>query len=143
MPQALKQSVEKALEAYSALRNSRPEITVTVDDSVVTLSGYVSSTSIKEMATILAGSVDSVGGVVNELHADPQLERWVALALAQDDRTRPLPIRVRSVGGYVQLQGWVPDEKAAETALEVARTVKGPKQVVSALKVREPAALAA
>jgi len=143
MPQALKQSVEEALKAYSPLRDSRPEITVTVDDGVVTLSGYVSSTSIKEMATILAGSVASVSEVVNDLHADPMFERSVALALAQDERTRALPIRVRSVGGYVQLQGQVPDEKAAEAALEVARTVEGPKQVVSALRVKKPVALTA
>lgn len=83
MPQALKQSVEEALMAYSPLRESRPEITVTVDDGVVTLSGYVASTSIREMAAIMAGSVSSVNEVVNELHADPKLERSVALALAQ------------------------------------------------------------
>ena len=143
MPQTLKRSVEEALEAYSPLRDSRPEITVTVDDGVVTLSGYVSSTSIREMATVMAGSVASVNEVVNELHADPKLERSVALALAQDDRTRPLPIRVRSEGGYVQLQGQVPDEAAAKAAMEIARTVEGPKQIVSALKVRKPAPLAA
>ncbi len=115
---------------------------MTVDDGVVTLSGYVSSSSIREMAAILAGSVASVNEVVNDLHADPELERSVALALAQNDRIRPLPIRVRSEGGYVQLQGQVPDEEAAEIALEVARTVNGPKEIVSALKVREPVALA-
>ena len=75
------------------MRTSRPEITVTVDDGVVTLSGYVSSASIKGMASILAGSVDGVSEVVNELLADPDLERSVALALAQDERTRSLPIR--------------------------------------------------
>lgn len=143
MPQALKQSVEEALKAYSPLRSSRPEITVTVNDGVVTLSGYVSSSSIKEMATVLAGSVANVNEVLNELHADPKLERSVALALAQDERTRSLPIRVRAGGGYVQLQGQVPDEAAVEAAMEVARTVEGPKQIVSALKVREPAPLAA
>ncbi len=143
MPQTLKQSVEEALEAYSPLRSSRPEITVTVDDGVVTLSGYVSSTSIREMAAILAGSVGGVSEVVNDLHADPELERSVALALAQDDRTRHLPIRVRSEGAYVQLQGQVPDEKAAEITLEVARTVNGPKQVLSALRVKQPVTLAA
>ena len=143
MPQALKQSVEEALMAYSPLRDSRPEITVTVDDGVVTLSGYVASSSIREMAAIMAGSVGSVNEVVNELHADPKLERSVALALAQDERTRPLPIRVRAGGGYVQLQGQVPDEAAAEAAMEVARTVEGPKQVVSALRVRDSVPLAA
>lgn len=141
MPQTLKQSVEEALQAYSPLRTSRPEITLTVDDGVVTLSGYVSSTSIKGMAAILAGSVGGVREVVNDLLADPELERSVALALAQDERTRPLSIRVRSEVGYVQLQGQVPSEEAAEAAVEIARKVNGPKQVVSALKVRQPMAL--
>jgi len=143
MPQTLKRSVEEALETYSPLRSSRPDITVTVDDGAVTLSGYVASSSIKEMAAVLAGSVAGVNEVVNELHADPKLERSVALALAQDERTRPLPIRVRAAGGYMQLQGQVPDEEAVETALEVARAVNGPKQVVSALKVSESVPLAA
>jgi osmotically-inducible protein OsmY len=89
----------------------------------------------KGMASILAGSVDGISEVVNELLADPDLERSVALALAQDERTRSLPIRVRSGVGHVQLQGQVPGEEAVETALEVARTVSGPKQVVSAMRV--------
>jgi osmotically-inducible protein OsmY len=143
MPRTLEWSVQEALEAYSPLRTSRPNITVTVDDGVVTLSGYVSSTSIKGMAAILAGSVGGVRQVVNNLLADPDLERSVALALAQDERTRPLRIRVRSEVGYVQLQGQVSGEEVAETALEVARTVEGPKGIVDALKMNEVAPLAA
>ena len=143
MPRTLKQSVEEALKAYSPLRTSRPDITVTVDDGVVILSGYVSSASIKGMASILAGSVDGVNEVVNELLADPDLERSVALALAQDERTRSLPIRVRSEVGHVQLQGQVPGEEAVETALAVARTVNGPKQIVSAMRVNGLVPLAA
>ncbi len=137
MPSALQQSIQDALEAYSPLRTSRAEIAVTVNNGTVTLSGYVPSTSIKDMAAILAGSVDGVSEVVNDLLADPELERSVALALAQDERTRPWFIRVRAEGGYVQLQGELPDDQAIETALEVAREVNGPKQVVSALKARE------
>ena len=143
MPQTLKLSVEEALRAYSPLRTSRPDITVNVDDGVVTLSGYVSSASMKGMASILAGSVDGVIDVANELLADPDLERSVALALSQDERTRSLPIRVRSEVGHVQLQGQVPGEEAVETALEVARTVSGPKQVVSAMRVNGLVPLAA
>jgi osmotically-inducible protein OsmY len=137
MPSALKQSIQDALEAYSPLRTSRAEIAVTVNDGTVTLSGYAPSTSIRDMAAILAGSVDGVGEVVNDVWAAPELERSVALALAQDERTRPWFIRVRAEGGYVQLQGELPDDQAIETALEVARKVKGPKKVVSALKARE------
>jgi hyperosmotically inducible protein len=144
MAQTLKQSVEEALQAYSPLRTSRAEITVTVDDDgVATLSGYVPSASIKGMASVLAGTVDGVSEVVNDLTADPDLERTVALALAADSRTRTWPIRVRSELGHVQLQGNVPDEEAVEAALEVARGVEGPKQIFNALKVRELTPLAA
>jgi osmotically-inducible protein OsmY len=135
MPQSLKKSVEEALQVYSALRTSRAEISVTADDGVITLSGYTPSTSIKGMAGVLAGSVSGVREVVNELLADPELERSVALALAGDERTRSWPIRVRAELGYVQLQGRVPNKETIEAALETARKVKGPKQIVSALRV--------
>jgi osmotically-inducible protein OsmY len=139
----LKQSIEDALQAYSPLRTSRSEITLSLDDGRATLSGYVPSTSTKRMAAILAGSVGGVDEVVNDLLADPDLERSVAVALAADERTRPWTIRVRSEIGNVQLQGYVPDEATLQAALEVARKVKGPRQIVNALKVRQPLQLVA
>ena len=144
MAKTLKQSVEEALQAYSPLRTSRAEITVTVeDDRVVSLSGYVPSASIKGMAGVLAGTVQGVSQVVNDLIADPDLERTVALALAADSRTRTWPIRVRSELGHVQLQGVVPNEEAVEAALAVTQGVEGPKRVFNALKVKELTPLAA
>ena len=143
MSLSLEQSVEEALQAYSPLRTSRSEISVTANNGTVTLSGYVPSSSIKSMAAILANSVVSVNEVENDLIADPELDRRVALALAGDDRTRSLPIRVRSELGYVQLQGQVPSHEAMEIALEVAREVSGPKGIANALKVAEPEPLAA
>jgi len=138
MPPSLKQSVEEALQAYSPLRTSRAEVSVTANDGGVILSGYVPSTSIKSMAGILAGSVSGVREVVNELLADPELERSVALALAGDERTRSWSIRVRAELGHVQLQGYMPSKEAIEVALEVARKVEGSKDVFSALKVSQP-----
>ena len=143
MPLSLKQSVKEALQAYSPLRTSRAEISVTANNGMVTLSGYVPSSSIKGMATILANSVASVNGVENDLIADPELDRRVALALAGDDRTRSLAIRVRSELGHVQLQGHVPSKEAMEIALEVASKVEGPKAIANALKVEEPEPLTA
>jgi osmotically-inducible protein OsmY len=143
MPHTLKQSIEDALQAYSPLRTSRSEISVRVDDGRVTLSGYVPSSSIKRMAAFLAGSVDGVDEVVNDLLADPDLERSVAVALAADERTRPLTVRVRAEIGNAQLQGFIPDQAALQAALDVARKVKGPKQIISALKVGQPLPLAA
>lgn len=143
MPYTLKQSIEDALQAYSPLRTSRSDITMRVDDGQVTLSGYVPSNSIKRMAAFLAGSVDGVSEVVNELLADPDLERSVAVALAADERTRSLTVRVRAEIGNVQLQGFVPDEAALQLALDVARKVDGPRQIVNALKVGQPLRLAA
>jgi osmotically-inducible protein OsmY len=143
MPQSLKQSVEEALQAYSPLRTSRAEITVSVDGGQVTLSGYAPSGSIKRIAGILAGSVQGVNGIVNDILADPDLERSVAMALAADSRTRLWPIRVRAELGYVQLQGQVPGEDAAQVAMEVARKVQGPRQIFSALEIGESLELAA
>jgi osmotically-inducible protein OsmY len=143
MPQSLKQSVEEALQAYSPLRTSRAEITVALDDGQVTLSGFAPSGSIKHMAGILAGSVQGVNGIVNDILADPDLERSVAMALAADSRTRLWPIRVRAELGNVQLQGQVPDEGAAQIALEVARKVQGPRRIFSALEVSGSLELAA
>ncbi len=143
MPQTLNQSVEEALQAYSPLRTSRPEIIVTVEDGVVTLSGYVPSASIRGMAGILASTVNGVNEVINDLVSAPDLERSIAVALAADERTRPWPIRVRADLGFVQLQGRVPSEQVVQAALEAAHKVKGPKQIVSALKVTRPETLAA
>ena len=143
MPLSLKQSVEEALQAYSPLRTSRAEISVTTNNGTVILSGYVPTSSIKSMAAILADSVDSVNEVENDLIADPELDRRIASALAEDDRTRSLAIRVRSELGYVQLQGQVPSRETMEIALEVARDVEGPKEIANALNVEEPALLAA
>jgi osmotically-inducible protein OsmY len=97
----------------------------------------------KSMAAILANSVDSVDEVENDLIADPELDRRVALALAGDDRTRSLAIRVRSELGHAQLQGQVPSQEAMEIALEVAREVEGPKGIANALRVKVPDPLAA
>jgi osmotically-inducible protein OsmY len=143
MPQSLKQSVEEALQAYSPLRTSRSQIVVSVDGGQVTLSGYVQSTSTKQLAAILASGVDGVSEVVNALLAAPDLEQAVAMALAADSRTRPWPIRVRAEQGFVQLQGYVPDEQSIHVALEVARKVNGPQEIVNALKVGQPVQLAA
>lgn len=143
MHQSLKRSIEEALRAFSPLRTSKAEIAMAVDDGKVTLSGYVPSDIIKRMAAVLSSSVQGVSEVVNDLASDPALERAVAMALAADNRTRPWPIRVRSELGYVQLQGNVPDEATAQAALEVARQVEGPRQVVNALQVKQPAPLAA
>lgn len=143
MPQSLKQSVEEALQAYSPLRTSRSEVVVSVDGGQVTLSGYVPSTSTKQLAGILASGVDGVSQVVNALLAAPDLEHAVAMALAADSRTRPWPIRARAEQGYVLLQGYVPDEQTAQVALEVARKAEGPQEIVNALQVGQPAQLAA
>jgi osmotically-inducible protein OsmY len=143
MPDPLKQAIEDALQAYSPLRTSRSEVSVHMEDGRVTLSGYVPSSSMKRMAAFLAGNVEGVGEVVNQLQADPDLERSVAMALATDERTRRWPIRVRAENGYVQLQGYVPDPATLQAILDVARKVKGPRQIVNALKMGQPLRVAA
>jgi osmotically-inducible protein OsmY len=138
MSPSLKQSVQDAMKLHAPLNASRQTISVTVEDSRVFLSGYVPSTSAKRIASVLAAGVDGVSEVINDLISGPELERRVASALATDHRTSAWPVRVRVDRGYVQLQGYVPNKEAIETALQVARQVEGARQVISRLKV-EPA----
>jgi osmotically-inducible protein OsmY len=95
------------------------------------------------MADVLASSVEGVTEVVNNLIPGPELERRIASALAADSRTRNWPIRVHCDLGYVQLQGYVPDEEVAQAAIEIARQTDGVKHVTSSLQVRRPLSVAA
>jgi osmotically-inducible protein OsmY len=138
MSPSLQQSVEDAMKLYAPLNASRQTISVSVEDSKVILSGYVPTSSAKQIAGVLAAGVEGVGEIVNDLIPAPELERRVAAALAKDNRTSAWPIRVRVDLGYVQLQGHVPDEEVVEIALQVARQVDGARQVISALKTEQP-----
>jgi osmotically-inducible protein OsmY len=143
--QAMVAAVQRALYDYDPLRTSRHLIEIQARDGVVTLTGVVASYALRRMAAEMALTVPGVQEVRNDLFCDPGLEEAVALALAQDPRTREVSpaIRARSFAGLVELMGEVPSEEVASTVLEVARGVAGVREVRNYLNVTALEKLAA
>jgi hypothetical protein len=77
--------------------------------------------------------MSEVDTVSNELVADPEVQRAVADALAQDERTAPYVLRVEVRHGIVYLRGEVPSDSVEQAAVEVASSVPLVASVRSAL----------
>jgi osmotically-inducible protein OsmY len=99
----------------------------------------------KRMAETLARAVPGVREVQNDLISDPEIEAELGLRLAADPDLSPPRARVlvTSVQGDVTLAGWVPDEAARQRAEEIARSVRGVRNVVNNLRVKALARRAA
>lgn len=138
----LRAKVEERLYRYDPLRVNFHLIRVDAVDGRVVLSGVVPSTAMKRMAEMLARAVPGVREVRNELISDPEIEADLGLRLAADPDLSPPQARViaTSVQGDVTLAGWVPDEAARRRAEEIARSVRGVRNVVNNLKVKVKAA---
>lgn len=115
--------VRRALWDYEPLRASHAEIFIDIDGDQVRLRGRVRTQPQKLIAEVLVRRMPEVGGVINELIADPEVVRAVADALAQDERTAPYVIRVDSRHGVVSLRGEVASEAIQEAAVSIASTV--------------------
>jgi len=139
--EALQAAVRQAILSFDPLRMFSHSISIRVNDSRVRLEGTVRTPVMKRMAEELARKVAGVQGVQNDLLADTELEVQVAQRLAADPRTRLLTdeITVRSFLGTIYLQGSVDSPLRREMAAQVAGEVKGVKQVVNELVVRERA----
>jgi len=66
---------------------------------------------------------------------DPSISTHVKIALLNDAQVAPYRIDAKTSGGVVTLSGTVPAQAHLDRALEVARKVKGVKDVRSDLKV--------
>ncbi len=141
----LRAKVEERLYRYDPLRVNFHLIQVETRDGRVILSGVVPSTAMKRMAETLARSTPGVREVQNELVSDPEIEAELGLRLAGDPDLSPPRARVlaTSVQGDVTLAGWVPDEAARQRAEEIARSIRGVRNVVNTLRVRAAARRAA
>jgi osmotically-inducible protein OsmY len=115
--------VRRVLWDYEPLRASHAEIFIDVDGQSVRLRGRVRSLPQKLIAEMLLERMADVGGVTNELIADPDVVRAVADALAQDERTAAYVLRVDSRHGLVILRGAVPSEAVQQAAIDIASGV--------------------
>ncbi len=123
---------------YPPLRELLLPIAVEVEDGVVTLKGWVRTPAMKHMATKLALEVPGVKDVRNQLIADDELEREVALALERDPALEDdFPgIFVDALAGAVTLWGHVSSEENKARAQEIAQSIHGVRKVINDLKVK-------
>lgn len=115
--------VRRVLWDYEPLRASHAEIYIDVNDDQVRLRGRVRTQPQKLIASMLVERMPDVGGVVNELIADPEVIRAVADALAQDERTAAYVIRVDARHGVVTLRGEVATEDVRDAATAITGAV--------------------
>ncbi|MCS6964175.1 BON domain-containing protein [Thermoflexus sp.] len=134
----LRARVEERLYRYDPLRVNFHLIRVDARDGRVILEGVVPSTAMKRMAEILARSIPGVREVQNDLVADPEIEAELGLRLAADPELSSPQARVlaTSVQGDVTLAGWVPNEAARQRAEQIARSIRGVRNVVNNLQVK-------
>lgn len=131
------------------------EISVTAEDSVVTLRGEVPDVALRARAEALAAAVPDVRQVVNHLQVtagpaptrseertlgetidDRAVEMRVRLALSLDRDLAEASINVGVVHKQVTLRGEVSDARQAATALRLARETLGVASVVDRLHAR-------
>jgi hyperosmotically inducible periplasmic protein len=160
---ALKQRVEKALQANSSLKDSSISVK-SVNKGVVLLAGTAKTLSAHLRAVETVAWVPGVERVASEIEspdtlADVEIWReptpkpsrtehglwgsasdmWITSAtkmrLLTDSRTPALDINVETQAGVVTLFGIVPSQEAKAAAAADARKVSGVKRVVNELQV--------
>jgi osmotically-inducible protein OsmY len=124
------------------------EINLEVYKGVVQLNGYVDNDKEKARAAEVAGGVEGVKGVENnlaikqgkhttgEVMDDSALTAKVKSALIEDPATKAGDIKVDTRQGVVQLSGFVGSQAAKDAATKVAQSVKGVKSVENGLSVK-------
>jgi osmotically-inducible protein OsmY len=123
--------------------NTAGDITVRVDDGVVTLDGDVPGLAQKRLAGVLAWWVPGSRDVINglgvtplEQDSDDEITEAVRVALEKDPFVDASRIRVHTSKCVVELDGLVPGDKEREMAEYDAWYVFGVDRVVNRIHVR-------
>ncbi|TBU75145.1 BON domain-containing protein [Phytopseudomonas daroniae] len=148
--------------AFALNRHLSPfEIEVAVEDGRATLKGVVENTAERELAAELAGNIDGVRDVNNDLEVDPGLEvpmvdeqarittdktlaqrfddatlaATVKSKLLWNSNTEGLDIQVRAESGVVSLSGNAGTPVAKELAGELVTNTEGVREVHNHLSI--------
>lgn len=128
------------------------DISVSTENKVVTLSGFVRNQNEAELAVITAGNVEGVSSVSDKLHVaedgskttseavsdytgDTLITSKVKAKLLSEDDIASRHITVKTTDGIVQLTGEVKSNAQAAHVESVVKTIDGVKSVKNDLKV--------
>jgi hyperosmotically inducible periplasmic protein len=123
------------------------QISVETYKGSVQLAGFVDSQRAIDKAGEIAGSVNGVHSVKNNLEAkagesvgeyvdDSFITSKVKSLLAGDDFLKSFHISVETNGNVVQMSGFVDSQTAVDKAVQIARSVKGVYSVKNSLIVK-------
>ena len=131
----LQQEIEERVYDLTPLHLDLEGIHIRVLDSVLYLTGNISSSLRKDIVEDQAMGVQGVLEIKNELLGDDTLANSLATVLGHDPRTRDLPIGVYPRLGNVRLSGSVHNEQQKAAAEESARHFPGVRSVTNTLVV--------
>lgn len=124
-------------------------VTVDVYEQSVLLIGTVTSAQARDIAGIVAASAEDTGHIINEIQIvkdsslldkteDLSIENSLKASLRKSTKLNSFNLRWHSVNRVVYIFGRMKSQVARDTALEIARSVKGVKNVVDHITIREP-----
>ena len=133
----LQQEVENVLFDITSLHVDFQGMNVRVLDSVLYLTGNISSSLRADIAQDQASGIPGILEIKNELIADDELAADLAVAVGKDQRTHDLPIGVYPRLGVVRLSGAVHTAQQKAAAEEIVRNFPGVRGVSNTLLVNE------
>jgi osmotically-inducible protein OsmY len=137
----LQQEVEAVLFDVTPMHVDLKGISARVLDGVLYLDGNISSSLRSDIVQDQSYGVDGLLEIKNNLVADDRLAADIAEALAQDPRTRELPIGVYPLLGEVRLAGGVRNAQQKAAAEEIARSFPGVRSVLNTLVIDPKASM--
>lgn len=131
----LYEEIVAAIERLPFVRESRPQINITVEDGVVMVEGNVISEIIRQGLLWAASTASGVKEVVDKLHTDTELRVAVARALTADPALTKHRIFVTTYQGIVTLAGKVSSKEERKNAVKMTSGVEGVRSVAATLIV--------
>lgn len=124
-------------------------ITVDVYEQNVLLTGTVTGLQARDTAGVVAASAEGVGGIINEIQViedsslrdkteDLSIENMLKASLRKSNKINSFNLRWHSVNGVVYMFGRAKSQQERDKALQIARSVKGVRDVIDHIVVRAP-----
>lgn len=124
-------------------------ITVDVYEQNVLLTGTVTGPQARDTAGVVAASAEGVGRIINEIQViedsslrdkteDLSIENMLKASLRKSNKINSFNLRWHSVNGVVYMFGRAKSQQERDKALQIARSVKGVRDVIDHIVVRAP-----